>query len=161
MAQASAVKNYKGVWDNRLGFGGKSALLVIDLLQGYTLKGAPLFAPGVVAAVKEMPELLKLRQKRSIIHTGCFKPLRFRRRQRLDQEGTRAEVALPQQVRPVLQGVERRAAVVCKNYASCFFGVDRRHADGHGHGHLLITGCTTSGHPGWRLMRSSTASGRS
>lgn len=48
MTQATAATNYAGVWDNRLGFGKKSALLVIDLLQGYTLKGAPLFAPGEI-----------------------------------------------------------------------------------------------------------------
>ena len=30
---ASADKNYKGVWDSRLGFGKKSAIIVIDLLQ--------------------------------------------------------------------------------------------------------------------------------
>ena len=47
MAQTTAASNYAGVWDNRLGFGRKTALIVIDLLQGYTLKGAPLFAPGV------------------------------------------------------------------------------------------------------------------
>ena len=45
MAQTTAASNYAGVWDNRLGFGRKTALIVIDLLQGYTLKGAPLFAP--------------------------------------------------------------------------------------------------------------------
>ena len=66
MAQATAAKNYAGVWDNRLGFGRKTALLVIDLLQGYTLKGAPLFAPGVVKAVAEMPTLLKLARAKKI-----------------------------------------------------------------------------------------------
>ena len=51
--------NYSGVWDGRLGFGKKTALIVIDLLQGYTTEGAPLYAPGVVSAVSEMHELLK------------------------------------------------------------------------------------------------------
>ena len=53
----SATQNYAGVWDNRVGFGKKAAVIVIDLLQGYTLPGAPLFAPGVVKCVKEVPEL--------------------------------------------------------------------------------------------------------
>ncbi|MEO8444972.1 MAG: isochorismatase, partial [Gammaproteobacteria bacterium] len=71
MSQATAAKNYSGVWDGKLGFGKKTVLLVIDLLQGYTLKGAPLFAPGVVKAVAEMPPLLKLARakKMPIIHT--------------------------------------------------------------------------------------------
>ena len=55
----SAAKDYEGVWDGRLGFGNKSALVVIDLLKGYTTEGSDLYAPGVVDCVKEMPELLK------------------------------------------------------------------------------------------------------
>ena len=64
MADA-ADKNYEGVWDSRLGFGKKSAIIVIDLLQGYTTEGSALYAPGVVACVKEMPELFgRWREKR-------------------------------------------------------------------------------------------------
>ena len=63
--------NYSGVWDSRMGFGNKTALVVIDLLQGYTTEGSPLFAPGVVKAVAEMPELLKAARATDmpIIHT--------------------------------------------------------------------------------------------
>jgi len=67
----SADKNYEGVWDSRLGFGEKSAIIVIDLLQGYTTEGSALYAPGVVACVKEMPELLEVGRAKGvpIIHT--------------------------------------------------------------------------------------------
>ena len=44
----SRERNYAGVFDNRLGFGARPALIVIDFLQGYTTPGAPLFAEGVV-----------------------------------------------------------------------------------------------------------------
>ena len=64
MTQATAARNYAGVWDGRLGFGKKTALVVIDLLQGYTTEGSPLYAPGVVKAVAEMPELLKAARAR-------------------------------------------------------------------------------------------------
>ena len=60
MVDQSTEDNYAGVWDNGLGFGEKSALIVIDLLQGYTTEGSALYAPGVIECVKEMPELLIL-----------------------------------------------------------------------------------------------------
>lgn len=46
----SARDNYQGVWGQRIGFGRKAALLMIDFMQGYTTPGAPLYAPGVVSA---------------------------------------------------------------------------------------------------------------
>lgn len=32
----SASDNYQGVWGQRIGFGRKAALLMIDFMQGYT-----------------------------------------------------------------------------------------------------------------------------
>lgn len=58
MSTTSLTDNYKGVWDSRIGFGNKAALIVIDFMQGYTTEGSPLFAPGVVTAVAESVELL-------------------------------------------------------------------------------------------------------
>ena len=48
MVDQSTEDNYAGVWDNGLGFGEKSALIGIDLLQGYTTEGSALYAPGVI-----------------------------------------------------------------------------------------------------------------
>ena len=76
----SAAKDYAGVWDGRLGFGNKSALVVIDLLKGYTTEGSDLYAPGVVDCVKEMPELLKAARKAGIdiFHTQVrYNPTNF------------------------------------------------------------------------------------
>ncbi|PXF29876.1 isochorismatase [Pokkaliibacter plantistimulans] len=58
MSTTSLTDNYKGVWDSRIGFGNKAALIVIDFMQGYTTEGSPLFAPGVVTALAESVELL-------------------------------------------------------------------------------------------------------
>ena len=68
---ATQESNYEGVWDGRLGFGKKSAIIVIDLLQGYTTEGSPLYAPGVVECVKQMPDFLDLAREKGvpIIHT--------------------------------------------------------------------------------------------
>lgn len=152
MTAAPGAQNHAGVWTAKLGFGRKTALLVIDLLQAYTLKGAPLFAQGVVEAVREMPALLALSRakKMPIVHTRV-----------LYNPSTFADGGVWILKAPVLKslvpgskyarfskGVEpqRRELVVVKNYSSAFshtslaatltaMGVDT----------VLITGCTTSG----------------
>jgi maleamate amidohydrolase len=47
----SLADNYRGVFDTRLGFGKRPALLVIDFVKAYTTQGAPFFGQGVVDAV--------------------------------------------------------------------------------------------------------------
>ncbi|PRW95467.1 isochorismatase, partial [Pseudomonas fragi] len=39
MSEQSADANYQGVWGNRIGFGKKAALLMIDFMQGHTTEG--------------------------------------------------------------------------------------------------------------------------
>src|SRR5919206_4302032 len=50
--------NYKGVFDSRLGFGEKPAVVVIDFILAYTTPGSPFFGEGVVSAVRESVDLL-------------------------------------------------------------------------------------------------------
>jgi len=152
MAQTTAASNYAGVWDNRLGFGRKTALIVIDLLQGYTLKGAPLFAPGVVKAVKEMPELLKLarQQKMPIIHTRVFyNPSDFIDGGIWIKKAPVLKSLVPgNKFAQFCKGVEpgKGELVITKNYASAFFGTSLAATlTAAGIDTLLITGCTTSG----------------
>ena len=58
MSEASELRqSYAGVFDGRLGFGERPAVLSIDFICAYTTEGAPLFAPGVVEAVKECVDL--------------------------------------------------------------------------------------------------------
>lgn len=152
MAEVTAAKNYAGVWDNRLGFGRKTVLLVIDLLQGYTIKGAPLFAPGVVKAVAEMPAVLRAARAKTmpIIHTRVeYNPAGF------------ADGGIWIKKAPVLKGLvpgskygrfckgvepKKGELVIVKNYASCFFGTSLAATlTAMGADTVLITGCTTSG----------------
>ena len=152
MAQATAAKNYAGVWDGRLGFGKKTALLVIDLLQGYTLKGAPLFAPGVVKAVAEMPPLLKLARakKMPIIHTRVlYNPADFADGGVWIKKAPVLKSLVPgNKYAQFCRGVEPKKGelVLVKNYASCFFGTSLAATlTAMGADTVLITGCTTSG----------------
>ena len=152
MVQPTAARNYAGVWDNRLGFGQKTALLVIDLLQGYTLKGAPLFAPGVVKAVKEMPDLLKLaRQKKMpIIHTRVlYNPSDFIDGGVWIKKAPVLKSLVPgNKYAKFCKGVEpgKGELLITKNYASAFFGTSLAATlTAAGIDTLLISGCTTSG----------------
>ena len=152
MAQATAAKNYAGVWDNRLGFGKKTALLVIDLLQGYTLKGAPLFAPGVVKAVGEMPALLKAARakKMPIIHTRVlYNPSDFADGGVWIKKAPVLKSLVPgNKYARFCKGVEPKKGelVIVKNYASCYFGTSLAATlTALGVDTVMITGCTTSG----------------
>ena len=151
MAQ-TANQNYSGVCDGRLGFGRKSALVVIDLLKGYTTEGSPLYAPGVVRCVKEMPELLKIaRQKKiPVFHTQVrYNPVNFADGgvwikkapvlRDLVEGNPFAEIC--DEVKPAAGEI-----LITKNYASCFFGTSLAATlTALGVDTLIITGCTTSG----------------
>ena len=145
-------ENYSGVWDGRLGFGKKSALVSIDLLQGYTTEGSPLFAPGVVKACDEQPELLAAARKAGIdiFHTQ----VRYNESNFIDG-GVWIKKA------PVLKSLvesnplshfDERVlpapgeTVITKQYASVFFGTSFASTlTAAGIDTLIITGCTTSG----------------
>jgi maleamate amidohydrolase len=151
-AGKSATHNYSGVWDGRLGFGRKAAVLVIDLLQGYTTPGAPLYAPGVVKCVKEVPELLTAARKAGVpvIHTRVlYNPANFEDGGIWIKKAPVLKDLVPgsklaefcKEVRP-----PKGETVIVKNYASCFFGTSLAATlTAQGVDTVIITGCTTSG----------------
>lgn len=144
--------NYEGVWDNLIGYGKTPALIVIDLLKGYTMEDAPLFAPGVVEAVKHVPELIDAARAKSIpvIHTNVrYTPPTF------------ADSGIWTKKAPVLKALvegnvyaefddavppAEGEVVVTKQYASAFFGTSLQSMlTSLGVDTLIMTGCTTSG----------------
>ena len=148
----SASDNYKGVWGNRIGFGERPALLVIDFLQGYTTEGAPLYAPGVVRAVAETVELLDTARRNGVpvVHTNIrYHPGHFadggvwvRKAPVMKDmvEGNPLAAFCPE-VAPLPEEV-----VISKQYASAFFGTSLApmlHAMGIDT--VVLTGCSTSG----------------
>jgi maleamate amidohydrolase len=149
---ASADKNYKGVWDSRLGFGKKSALIVIDLLQGYTTEGSALFAPGVVECVKEMPELLEVARGKNvpIIHTRVLytPPDYADGGVWIKKAPVLKDLVAGNPLAEFCEGCEPRPGevTIVKQYASAFFGTSLiATLNGLGVDTLIITGCTTSG----------------
>lgn len=148
----TADANYQGVWGQRIGFGKKPALLMIDFMQGYILEGAPLFAPGVVTAVAESVELLASARKHNIpvVHTNIrYHPGHFadggmwviKAPVMKDMVEGNPLAAFCEQVLPNADEV-----VISKQYASSFFGTSLAsmlHAQGVDT--VVLAGCSTSG----------------
>lgn len=151
-ADNSLTDNYQGVWGNRVGFGQRPALLVVDFMQGYTTEGAPLFAPGVVSAVEECVALLATARQAGVpvIHTN----IRYHAGHFADGgiwvkkapvmkdmvEGNPL-AAFCSQVAPLATEV-----VLTKQYASAFFGTSLAPMlVALGIDTLLLSGCSTSG----------------
>ncbi len=145
-------QNYEGVWDTRIGFGAKPAVIVIDFLKGYTTEGAPLYAPGVVEAVAKTPELLDLARKKGVpvLHTQV-------RYATPNYEDGGVWIKKAPVLKCLVEGNElaefcdevkpqEGEVVITKQYASAFFGTSLM-ATLHvlGVDTLILTGCTTSG----------------
>ncbi|CAI1976301.1 N-carbamoylsarcosine amidohydrolase [Serratia proteamaculans] len=151
-AEHSLTDNYHGVWGNRIGFGLRPALLVVDFMQGYTTEGAPLFAPGVVSAVEESVALLTTARQVGIpvIHTN----IRY-------HAGHFADGGIWVKKAPVMKDMvegnplaafcpqvapRTTEVVLTKQYASAFFGTSLAPMlVALGVDTLLLVGCSTSG----------------
>jgi len=144
-------QNYAGVWGNRLGFGRRPAVLAVDFMKAYTTPGSPLYAEGVVEAVRHAGTLLAKARECGIrvLHT------------RVRYNGTTFEDGgLWILKAPVLkclvegnpgaafcEGVEPLPGetVITKNYASAFFGTSLASTlTTLGVDTAIIMGCTTS-----------------
>jgi maleamate amidohydrolase len=143
--------NYQGLFDGRIGFGRKPALLVVDFINAYTTSGSPLYAPDVVTAVTATADLLPLtRQKgvpviytrvlynRSGLDGGIFvQKVPILRRM---VEGEPLADIVPE-LPPAPDDV-----IINKQYASAFFGTAlAAMLTSLGIDTLILTGCSTSG----------------
>jgi maleamate amidohydrolase len=152
MSEQSVSDNYQGVWGQRIGFGQKAALLMIDFMRGYTTEGAPLFAPGVVSAVAESVDLLASAREHGIavVHTNIrYHPGHF------------ADGGIWVKKAPVMKDMVEGnplaafclevlprddEVVISKQYASAFFGsslASMLHSQGIDT--VVLAGCSTSG----------------
>lgn len=151
MSSDALKANYQGVFDGRLGFGKKAAVLVIDFIKAYTTEGSPLYAPPVVDAVRETTEILKYaREKRvPVIYTkvlynkngldgGIFVQKVPVLRKMVEGEPL-AEIV--PELRPAEDDI-----IIIKQYASAFFGTSlAAMLTSLGIDTIIITGCSTSG----------------
>ena len=145
------ASNYKGVFDGRLGFGKRPALLIVDFINAYVTEGAPLFAPDVVTAVDETIPLLSLAREKQIpvLYTKVLYNKNFRDGgifiQKVPVLKTMIEGEPLAEIVPQLTPIESDIIIV-KQYASAFFGTSLAATlTSLGVDTILLTGCSTSG----------------
>jgi maleamate amidohydrolase len=145
------ANNYKGVFDGRIGFGKRPALLIVDFINAYVTEGAPLFAPDVVTAVDETIPLLSLARAKLIpvLFTKVLYNKNFRDGgifiQKVPVLKTMVEGEPLAEIVPQLTPVESDIIIV-KQYASAFFGTSLAATlTSLGVDTILLTGCSTSG----------------
>lgn len=145
------ASNYKGVFDGRIGFGKRPALLIVDFINAYVTEGAPLFAPDVVTAVDETIPLLSLAREKQIpvLYTKVLYNKNFRDGgifiQKVPVLKTMVEGEPLAEIVPQLTPVESDTIIV-KQYASAFFGTSLAATlTSLGVDTILLTGCSTSG----------------
>ncbi len=143
--------NYKGVFDGRIGFGKKPAVLVVDFINAYTTEGSLLYAPDVVTAVNETVDLLALAREKNVpvLYTKVLYNKNFRDGgifiQKVPVLKTMVEGEPLAEIVPQLPPVESDIIIV-KQYASAFFGTSLAATmTSMGVDTLILTGCSTSG----------------
>jgi maleamate amidohydrolase len=143
--------NYAGVFDGRVGFGQRPALLLVDFVTAYTTPGMPLYAPAVVDAVRQTLPLLALARKRNIpvISTRVAYTPRALEGGHFVRKVPALQAFLPggkggsivEELAP-----DTNDTVLVKAYASAFFGTPLSSLlTSQGVDTLLLTGCSTSG----------------
>ena len=151
MTQGSLKENYRGVFEGRVGFGRKPAVVVVDFMNAYTTPDSPLYAPGVVDAVRETVDVLDAARRNGVlvIYTrviysphgldgGVFvQKVPVLRRMVEGEPLTEIVPDLP----PAPEDV-----IIKKQYASVFFGTSLAPLlTSQGVDTLIVAGCSTSG----------------
>ena len=151
MSQESLQDNYSGVFDGRVGYGQKPAIVVVDFINAYTTPGSPLYASGVVDAVRSSVDLLDIARRNGIlvVYTrviysphGLDGGIFVRKVPVLRKmvEGEPLADIVPE-LPPAPQDV-----IINKQYASAFFGTSLAPMlTSQGVDTLIVTGCSTSG----------------
>jgi maleamate amidohydrolase len=143
--------NYKGVFDGRLGFGRRPALIVIDFVKAYTTPGAPFFGQAVVEAVAATAPLIAAARKAGVpviytkvaFHPSAIDGGMFVKK--IPALRTFLEGAPLGEIDPLITPAPGDLVLV-KNYASCFFGTSLASTlTALGIDTLILTGCSTSG----------------
>ena len=144
-------QNYVGVFDGKVGYGAKPAVVVIDFTLAYTTPGSPFFAEGVVRAVTDTVPLLAAARAAGIpvIHTrveyhpsGADGGWFVRKVPALRKMVAGEPLA---QIDPKVAPLPEEVVLV-KQYPSPFFGTSLASTlTSLGIDTLILTGCSTSG----------------
>lgn len=144
----------RGLFDGGLGFGEKSALVVVDFTKAYTTPGSKWYCPGsgfgVVDAVAQTAPLLELARQKAV---PVFYTVVYYEHESDGGVFTQKVPALRTWTKdnPLVQiddGVAPRAGekVIVKQYPSAFFGTSlASNLHSIGVDTCIVTGCSTSG----------------
>ncbi|MDU3042565.1 isochorismatase family protein [Bradyrhizobium sp.] len=150
MMSSDATDNYKGVYENRLGFGGRPALILIDFVQAYFEPGCDLYADvddALAAAIRVRNAARAARVP--VIYTNVVYHQHALNGGRFYQKAKPLRHFLagsPLGAWPAGLDVRDDELVVSKQYPSAFFGTSLASTlTSWGIDTLIITGLTTSG----------------
>jgi len=144
-------ENYAGVFDGRVGFGRRAAVVVVDFVKAYTTPGSDLYAPEVCGAVQATVPLLEAARTagapvvftRVLYHPAGLDGGVFARKVPVLRTFVEAN-PLTEIVDELT--VEESDLVLTKQYASCFFGTSLASTlTAAGVDTLIVVGCSTSG----------------
>ncbi|BCX03121.1 MAG: N-carbamoylsarcosine amidase [Candidatus Roseilinea sp.] len=147
----SLQQNYKGVFDGRLGFGRKPAVLVVDFIRAYTTPGSALFARPVCDAVMQTVDLLAAARAKGIL--VIYTKVLYNKNgldggifvQKVPVLRTMVEGEPLAEIVPEL-APHPQDVVIVKQYASAFFGTSLAPLlTSQGVDTIILTGCSTSG----------------
>ncbi len=148
---AALAENYAGVFDGRLGFGQRAAVVVVDFVKAYTSPGSALYAPDVAEAVQQTSPLLDAARQagcpvvftRVLYHPGGADGGVFSRKVPVLRTFT-ADNTLTELVDEL--DVHDSDLHLVKQYASSFFGTSLASTlTAAGVDTLIVVGCSTSG----------------
>lgn len=152
MSDSDLHDNYTGVFDGRVGFGRRPAVLVVDFVEAYLQPGSPFHAADVPGAVEQTVAVLAAARARAVpvIYTtvsyqaggvdgGVFIEKVPALKLFIGGGGALGQIAaaIPPQDGDI---------VITKQYASAFFGTSLAATlTSLGRDCVILTGCSTSG----------------
>lgn len=145
-----AKSNYAGVYENRIGFGSKPALILVDFVQAYFDPASPLFADvdAPLAAALELREAAREAGVPVIYTNVVYHPSLIDGGRFAQKVAPLAGFAKGHPYGEWAPGLDPAddELVISKQYASAFFGTSLASTlASAGHDSLIITGLTTSG----------------
>lgn len=152
MALDSKNHNYKGVFDNRVGFGTNLAILVIDFVEAYVQPSSPFFAAKFAEAITKTKILIGAARQAEL--PIIFTVVSYQADGRDGEVFVKKVPALKLYVNgggflgqiAELIAPAKDALIISKQYASAFFGTSLASTlTSMKRDTLILTGCPTSG----------------
>lgn len=150
MSSEGAQSNYAGVYEGRIGFGLRPALILIDFVEAYFAKGSPLYAdvePALAAAL-QLRDAARAAGVPVIYTNVAYHPSMVDGGRFAQKIGALTSFVRGNPLGAWPRGLEPAddELVISKQYASAFFGTSLASTlTANGYDSLVITGLSTSG----------------